>query len=71
MLFLDTYDRLRYGNAFSLTPGKCRIVFLDEIPVAGLAINDTDNLKEKVFEIMDKKLRDYKASWTFPVAHKV
>ena len=71
VLFLDTYDRLRYGNAFSLTPGRCRIVFLDEIPVAGLGINDTDNLKEKVFEIMDKKLRDYKATRTSPVAHRV
>ena len=63
VLFLDTYSRLRYGNAFSLTPGKCRIVFLDEIPVTGLVNSDTESLKEKVFEIMSKKLVDYKASW--------
>ncbi len=63
VLFLDTYNRLRYGNAFSLTPGKCRIVFLDEIPVTGLVNSDTESLKEKVFEIMSKKLLDYKASW--------
>jgi 1-acyl-sn-glycerol-3-phosphate acyltransferase len=63
VLFLDTYNRLRYSNAFSLTPGKCRIVFLDEIPVTGLVNGDTESLKEKVFEIMSKKLVEYKASW--------
>jgi 1-acyl-sn-glycerol-3-phosphate acyltransferase len=63
VLFLDTYDRLKYGNAFSLTPGKCRIVFLEEIPVAGLGANDTKKLKEKTLTIMEKKLREYNVSW--------
>jgi 1-acyl-sn-glycerol-3-phosphate acyltransferase len=63
VLFLDTYDRLQYAKAFSLTPGKCRIIFLDEIPVTGLRVGDTNKLKEKVFEIMEKKLRAYKISW--------
>jgi 1-acyl-sn-glycerol-3-phosphate acyltransferase len=66
VLFLDTYDRLQYGNAFSLTPGRCRIVFLDEISVASLEVNDTESLKEKVFEIMCKKLVEYKVSWITP-----
>jgi 1-acyl-sn-glycerol-3-phosphate acyltransferase len=66
VLFLDTYDRLQYSNAFSLTPGRCRIVFLDEIPVAGLEINDTENLKEKTFKIMARKLLEYKVSWMPP-----
>jgi 1-acyl-sn-glycerol-3-phosphate acyltransferase len=63
VLFLDNYDRMKYGNAFSLTPGKCRIIFLDEIPVTGLGVGATESLKEKVFKIMEKKLIEYKVSW--------
>ena len=60
VLFLDTYNRMRHQNIFSLTPGKCRIVFLDEIPVTGLRISDTEDLKWKVYEIMERKLGEYK-----------
>lgn len=63
VLFLDSYDRLHFHNAFSLTPGRCRILFLEEIPVEGLTISDTSLLKEKTFAIMKKKLLGYKASW--------
>ncbi len=63
VLFLDNYDRMHYQNVFSLTPGKCRIVFLDEIPVAGLTISNTESLKEKTFKIMERKLRHYNVSW--------
>lgn len=63
VLFLDNYDRMHYQNVFSLTPGKCRIVFLDEIPVAGLTISNTESLKEKTFKIMERKLRRYNVSW--------
>lgn len=63
VLFLDNYDRLPYQHAFSLSPGRCRVVFLDEVPVAGLTIHDVDLLKEKVFLIMENKLRECKASW--------
>jgi len=31
-----TYSRMNYKNIFSITPGKCRIVYLKEIPVDGL-----------------------------------
>ena len=60
VLFLDSYSRMRYEKIFSLNPGRCRIVFLDEISVTGLAIRDTEKLKEKVFTIMEKKLLEYK-----------
>ena len=63
VLFLDAYDRLHYRHIFSLTPGKCRIVYLDEIPVEGLTIADISALKEKVHDIMANKLREYKVSW--------
>ena len=63
VLFLDTYDRLRYSNAFSLTPGRCRAVFLSEISVDGYKLEDTEKLKQQVFDIMSKKLVEYHANW--------
>ena len=63
ILFLDAYDRMQYANAFSLTPGKCRIIFLDEIPVTALTPSDTEDLKQRTFKIMAQKLREYKVSW--------
>jgi len=60
VLFLDTYSRMRHQNIFSLNPGKCRIVFLDEIPVKGLGISDTEDLNWKVYEIMERKLGEYR-----------
>ena len=63
VLFLDTYDRMNYESIFSIKPGKSRSVYLQEIPVEGLTLNDVDYLKEKVFKIMEEKLIAYKASW--------
>ena len=60
VLFLDAYNRMHHQNVFSLNPGKCRIVFLDEIPVSGLKISDTEDLKWKVYEIMERKLGEYR-----------
>ena len=62
VLFLDAYNRMHHQNVFSLNPGKCRIVFLDEIPVTGLKARDTEDLKWKVFEIMERKLGEYRTS---------
>lgn len=63
ILFLDAYDRNNYKSLFSLTPGKSRIVYLEEIPVEGLTIHDVKHLKERVYKIMEEKLIEYKASW--------
>jgi len=63
VLFLDAYDRLHYSSALTLNPGKSRSIFLDEIPVDGLDSDDLPSLKEKVYAVMDRKLRDYKANW--------
>ncbi len=63
ILFLDAYDRHNYNNIFSLNPGKSRIVYLEEIPVDGLTVNDVKFLKEKVYKIMEEKLIGYAASW--------
>jgi 1-acyl-sn-glycerol-3-phosphate acyltransferase len=63
VLFLDTYDRMGYESIFSITPGKSRSVYLDEIPVAGLTLGDVDFLREQVYKIMQDKLIEYKVSW--------
>lgn len=62
VLFLDTCSRMHHQNIFSMNPGKCRIVFLDEIPVKGLGISDTEDLKWKVYEIMERKLGEYRVT---------
>ncbi len=63
VLFLDSYDRMHYRHLFTLTPGISRSVYLEEIQVNGLTLADIPALKEKVYNIMDEKLRACGASW--------
>ena len=63
VLFLDTFDRMHYSNIFTLTPGRSRAVFLEPVLVTGLNQRDVRELKEKVFNSMEQKLLEYKASW--------
>jgi 1-acyl-sn-glycerol-3-phosphate acyltransferase len=63
ILFLNTYDRMNYKSIFSLNPGKSRAIFLEEIPVEGLTQKDVAMLKQKIYDLMDRKLREYKATW--------
>ncbi|MEO7768589.1 MAG: 1-acyl-sn-glycerol-3-phosphate acyltransferase [Ferruginibacter sp.] len=63
ILFLDSCDRLNNESIFTLTPGRSRAVFLEEIKVDGLTNKDVRMLKEKVYKIMEEKLRAYRASW--------
>ncbi len=63
ILFLDSYNRLNYKGFFSLTPGRNRSVFLQEIETKGLVLKDVAFLKEKVFDAMEQKLVAYKAPW--------
>ncbi|MEO6734383.1 MAG: lysophospholipid acyltransferase family protein [Ferruginibacter sp.] len=63
ILFLDSYDRLNHQSIFSLMPGKSRAVYLEEISVKGLTPKDVIVLKEKVYNLMEEKLKAYKASW--------
>lgn len=63
LLFLDTFDRLNYNNILSLTPGRLRVIYLDEVSVEGLNGKDAKALKEKVYKMMEDKLIAYKASW--------
>ncbi len=63
VLFLDAYSRMHYRSVFSINPGRSRSVFLAPIPVEGLTSKDLPALKQKVFDIMEQKLREYKAGW--------
>ena len=63
VLFLDAYERLHYKSILSLTPGKSRAIYLEEIKVDDYRAADTLLLKEKVFERMELALIKYKASW--------
>ncbi len=56
VLFLDASRRLHYKSIFSLTPGRNRLLYLDEISVAGLGVKDVDALKQKVYVLMEAKL---------------
>ena len=63
VLFLDGYNRMPYGFLFSLNPGISRSVFLEEIATDAFSIDDVPVLREKVYQLMEQKLIDYKASW--------
>jgi 1-acyl-sn-glycerol-3-phosphate acyltransferase len=63
VLFLDTYNRMNYKSVFIMTPGRCRIVYMEEVPVESLSSEDVQELKEKVYAIMEKKLIEYDAPW--------
>jgi len=63
MLILDAFDRMHYESAFSMTPGKCRVVFLEEISVEGYTLEDLPALKQKASQVMEAGLISYQASW--------
>jgi len=63
ILFLDSYDRMHFRSLFSLTPGRCRTIFLEEIPVEGYNMKQLKELKDIVHSVMENKLIEYRASW--------
>ena len=60
ILLVDTLDRLHYRGIFELTPGVNRVVYLEEIPVAGLTMKDIQLLKQRVYRAMEDGLRRYR-----------
>ncbi len=61
MLFLDTYERMPYDRKLPLNPGRCRIVFLKEVPVSR---EDTiAELRDRVYTIMEEAILRYRPSW--------
>lgn len=63
VIFLDAYRRMPYESLFTMTPGRSRIVYLDEIPVTGYSIADVSLFKDEVFALMERKLVEYDAGW--------
>lgn len=63
VVFLDTHDRLHYKSIFSMSPGKSRAVFLEEVRVDGLTMDDIQYLKKKVYANMEDALVRYNVSW--------
>jgi 1-acyl-sn-glycerol-3-phosphate acyltransferase len=63
VLFLDGYDRMPFEKLFSLNPGISRSVFLEEISTDGLTVEDVPLLRQKVYGLMERKLKEYNASW--------
>lgn len=60
LLLVDTLDRLHYHSILSLTPGKNRVIYLQEIPVSGMTMKDIPALKQQVYDMMDAGLRRYR-----------
>jgi len=63
VLFMHTYDRMHYKSILSLNPGVSRSIFLPEISVEGLTLNDVAMLRDKVHQIMSEELMKRKAKW--------
>ena len=58
VVFPDTLARLHYKSAFSLTPGKCRAIFLKEVSVEGMTVKDVPVLKQQVYDAMEAALKN-------------
>lgn len=56
VLYLDNGDRL-HAKGFNLNPGRCRVVYLPPVPVAGLTMENLPALKQQVFDIMERELK--------------
>jgi 1-acyl-sn-glycerol-3-phosphate acyltransferase len=56
VLFPDNLHRMHYKGFFTLTPGRCRMIFLEEITVTN---HTTVSLKQEVFSVMQEALLRY------------
>jgi 1-acyl-sn-glycerol-3-phosphate acyltransferase len=63
ILFLDNYSLMNHQSLLSLKPGKSRAVFLEEIPPDGYSLKEISRYKQKVFDVMESKLKTYGANW--------
>ena len=68
VLFLDSFSRMHYSSVFRMSPGRSRIVYLPEVPVKGLTLEDLPDLKKQTHELMSQRLIAYKAAWITDVS---
>jgi 1-acyl-sn-glycerol-3-phosphate acyltransferase len=59
VLFVDTIKRMHYRSLFEVTPGLNRVVYLEEIAVEGLTLDNLTALKNQVYNIMEEGLKRY------------
>ncbi|HMO32581.1 MAG TPA: lysophospholipid acyltransferase family protein [Lacibacter sp.] len=63
LLFLDAVDRMHWRSIFALSPGRLRTVYLEEVSPEGYSPYQVEELKQKVWCLMEAKLLEYQASW--------
>jgi len=66
LLFIDTLNRMHWRSIFELNPGRCAVVFLKEIAVDNLTLNDVKQLKQQVYDAMEEGLKKYNNSRPIP-----
>jgi 1-acyl-sn-glycerol-3-phosphate acyltransferase len=59
VIYPDTIKRMHYKSIFSFTPGKCRAVFLETIPVQQYSLLQIKELKQLVHQKMEAALLQY------------
>lgn len=60
VLMIDALERMHYDSIFSLTPGLNRVVYLETVQVDDYSIDQLEELKDKVHQLMDEGLRRYR-----------
>ena len=60
ILMIDTLERMHFKSIFSLSPGKNRVVYLEEIEVTPYSIKEVTQLKERVYQLMEEGLKRYR-----------
>jgi 1-acyl-sn-glycerol-3-phosphate acyltransferase len=60
LLFIDTIERMHFSSVFTITPGKSRVVYLADISVEGLSMEELPALKERAYLQMEEGLKRYR-----------
>lgn len=60
LIFPDTVKRLHYKSVFSLSPGKCRAVYLPLVAVEEFGSKEVVELREKVYKEMERGIQQYR-----------
>lgn len=63
VIFPDTFDRLNYKSIFSLTPGRCRAVFLTPVYPVKTGGDGYEELKKIVYNRMEREITDLNVNW--------
>jgi 1-acyl-sn-glycerol-3-phosphate acyltransferase len=59
VVFPDTVHRWHYSGWWKLWPGRNRAVFLPEVPVEGMGLDQLPQLKATVYAAMEAELKKY------------